>query len=94
MIGDQPSLTYAMHIHGNLPFVRPFRHGYVPLQILQSGAKIFETWHLVSPLPLKQCCNKDNMPSVCSNGLLNIDCGRRGEIVNKKLTFISKYSSK
>ena len=29
---------------------------------LQSGAKILETWYLLPPSPLKQCCNNDSIP--------------------------------
>ena len=30
---------------------------------LRSGAKILETWYLLPPSPLKQCCSNDSMPS-------------------------------
>ena len=56
---------------------------------LQSGAKIVETWYLMPPSPLKQCCNNHSMPP----GLLkwsNQHClWGEGEIVNKNLKFIS-----
>ena len=61
----------------------------------RSGAKILETWYLLPPSPLKQCCNNDSMPP----GLLKWSTqhclwGEGGGMINKKLKFMSKNLSK
>ena len=43
---------------------------------------------------IKQCCNNDSMPPGLLKWSLNIDCGERGEMINKKLKFMSKNLSK
>ena len=35
----------------------------IQCKTLQSGAKILETWYLLPPSHLKQCCNNDSMPA-------------------------------
>ena len=52
---------------------------------LQSGGQILETWYMLAPSPLKQCCNNDSMPP----GLLKWSIQHclwgkgGGELVNK-----------